>query len=277
MLNQYVPRFKNPSNLILLLKGAFAFLHDGHLDALSAGERDHGASSLTNNENVGKTSGKGVTLTVLEVDNVKRSGVLLLVDHDSDAANIGTTGDHAQVSDIELDVVDDLTRLDIKLDGIVNLDERVSETDSSTVVGNEVGDSLLLTSVEAVDTDGGLVTDGNLLDSAELVLSFIGVDLVEGETSLDVIHKSEVFVGLVNGDDVHESSRVVDVSSDLMVDLDVTSHNNHEDFTTGESVFKTVSEDQTEGETLSQFVGTGGRTRSPGSAELVEHPVFGSI
>jgi hypothetical protein len=267
----------NITSLILLLEHLLALLHDGHLDTISTGERDHGLGTLTDGEHVGHTGAESLSLAILQVYNVEATRVLLLVDHNTDTADVSTTGDDAGISDIELDEFNDLSSLEVKLDSVVDLDEGIGIGNSSTIVANDVRNSLGLTVVEAVDTSGGLVTLGDLGNSAELVLSLIGVDLVKNEATLDVKEKSEALVGLVNGDNIHETNGEVDVSSDLVVDLDVASHDNHQNLASGKSVFQAVSQDQTERKALSQLVRTGRRTRSPSSSELVKHPVLGSI
>lgn len=43
---------------------------------------------------------------------------------------------------------------------------------------------------------------------------------MDGETALDVVDKTESLVGLLNGDDVHETGWVGGVTSDFTVNLD---------------------------------------------------------
>ena len=57
-------------------------------------------------------------------------------------------------------------------------------------------------------------------DTAELVSGLFGGDAVDSESSFDVIDKTEVFIGLLDGDDVHESSGVVHISSHFAVNFD---------------------------------------------------------
>ena len=58
---------------------------------------------LTNNGHVGLTGGEGVTIGVLNVDNVEGTGVLLLGHDSSNSTGVTTTSDHAQVSDLKGD------------------------------------------------------------------------------------------------------------------------------------------------------------------------------
>lgn len=110
------------------------------------------------------------------------------VDNGSDTSNVVPSGDVSQVARLELDKVRDLARVNVKLDGVVDLDERVRVTDGATVVGDEEGDAL--------------ASNLDALDLAELVLGFIGGDSVDGKSALDVVDETEVFAGLFNRDDV---------------------------------------------------------------------------
>ena len=47
----------------------------------------------------------------------------LAVHDGSDAAGVAASGDHAEVSGLELDVVHDLVRVDVQPDGVVDLEE----------------------------------------------------------------------------------------------------------------------------------------------------------
>ena len=80
----------------------------------------------------------------------------------------------------------------------------------------------------------------NTLDLAELVLSLLGLDAVNGETALGVVDETEVLAGLLDGDDVHETSRVGGVGADLAVDLDETLHHDGLDLTTVQGVLETI-------------------------------------
>ena len=79
---------------------------------------------------------------------------------------------------------------------------------------------------------------------------------MDGESALDVIDQTEVLVGSLEGDDVHESSWEVDIGSDLAVDLDQSLHEDLLDLGTGESVVQSVTEEENEWETLTLLVGS---------------------
>jgi hypothetical protein len=77
------------------------------------------------------------------------------------------------------------------------------------------------------------------LDFAELVLSLLASDAVDSETALGVVDKAEVLAGLLDGDNIHEASRVGGVGADLAIDLDQALHDNGLHLATVEGVLQT--------------------------------------
>jgi hypothetical protein len=151
------------------------------------------------------------------VDNVETTIVTLTVGDDTDTTHVATTGDHGDDTSVELDEVGDLAGLKVDLDGVVDLDGRVGVADGAGIVRDEVGDALL----SELDT----------LHLAELVGSLGVGDAVDGETSLGVVDETEVLAGLLDRDDVHESSGEGGVGADLAVDLDEALHDDGLDLT----------------------------------------------
>lgn len=82
----------------------------------------------------------------------------------------------------------------------------------------------------------------NTLDLAELELSLLSLDAVDGEATLGVVDETEVLAGLLEGDDVHESSGVGGVGADLAVNLDQTLHHDGLDLATVQGVLETINE-----------------------------------
>jgi len=182
---------------------------------------------------------------------------------DSDSTQVMTAGDHAEGSGIKSDVLGDGAGLDVDDDGVVDLDVGVGVSDGSGVVGDDEWNTL--------------GSNADLVDAAELVLALFRGDSVDGESALDVIDQTEVLVGSLKGDDVHESSWEVDIGSDLAVDLDQSLHEDLLDLLTGESVVQSVTEEENEWETLTLLVGSLGWLRGVHAGKLVQHPVVGSI
>lgn len=82
-------------------------------------------------------SSESVSLGILDVHNIERSGVTFSVNNGTDTTQVTTSSDHAQVSRVEFDGIHDLTSGDFQLDGIVYLDNGIRIPDCSTVVGNQ--------------------------------------------------------------------------------------------------------------------------------------------
>lgn len=113
----------------------------------------------------------------------------------------------------------------------------------------------------------------NTLDLAELVLCLLFSDAVDGETTLGVVDKTEVLAGLLDGDDIHEASRVGRVGADLAVDLDQTLHDDCLGLTAIESVLQPVPDEDDQGHAVPQLVRARAGLGCVGTAELVEQPV----
>lgn len=235
-----------------------SFLGDGELDTLTLGQGDPRLRTFTDDENVGKTSGKSSVQDVSDVNNVETTVVPLPRDDHTGSTHVSTTGDHDDVSRLELDVVDNLVVNQVKLDGVVGLDNGVRVSDRSTVVGDEVRHTLLTELVR--------------LDFEELVSSFFRGDSVDGESTLDVVQQSEVFTGSLDGDNVHETGRVGFIGPDLSINLDDPLRHDSGDFSAGQGVLQSVSEEDGHGQAFSELVGTGGRSRGVGTRQLVQHP-----
>lgn len=200
--------------------------------------------------------------SVLDVNDVKTSRVSISLDDNSNSSNVRTRSDHDNVSVFELDEVDDLSSFKIDLDGIESLDQGVGESKRSVVVSVSVGNS----------SSGGL----DMGDLGKLVLGLFSRDGLKDESTLGVIEKSEVFSGLLDGDDIHKSSGELRVSSNLSVDLDLSSHDDLGDFISSKGVLQSVSEENSEGDRFSPRVRSVRRSGSEDSAQLGEHPMLGS-
>jgi len=189
--------------------------------------------------------------------------VLLSVCDGAHTTQVTASSDHAQVATVELDVVSDFAGTDVDLDGVVDLDEGVWVADGAGIMGAQVWDTL--------------GPNPHLADFAELVLGFFLSDAVDNEAPLDVVDQAEVLTSLVDGDDIHESRRVGDVSADLAVNLDVALHHDLLGLHVCEGILQAVAEEDDERETFSQLVWSCRCTGSKGSIQLPKHPMLGSV
>ena len=104
------------------------------------------------------------------------------------------------------------------------------ESDGSGVVGDDVRDFV----------GSQFSTD----DSADFESSLFLLNVDQGESALDVVENSVVFVGFVNGNNVHESDWVFVITSNFSVDLDhgLFVLENQEGFSVSQSQAETVSD-----------------------------------
>ena len=66
----------------------------------------------------------------------------------------------------------------------------------------------------------------NSLDFSELVFGLLGLDSVDGEATFGIIDKTEVLASFLDTDDIHETSWVCGIGSDLAINLDQALHDN---------------------------------------------------
>ena len=156
------------------------------------------------------------------MDDIESTNVLLPVYDNTSTSHVTTTSNNDDVTSIKLDKVADLASLKLKLDSVVNLDSRVGVTDGSSIVGHNVGNTTS--------------TKSDLADLEELVGRLLLGDAVDGEAALDVVEQTEVLARLLDGDDIHESSREGLVGADLAIDFDQALLDDGGDFTAGQSV-----------------------------------------
>ena len=192
------------------------------------------------------------------MDNVEASNVPLTVHNDTRTTHVTTTSDHDNVTSIELDKVGNLALLEIVFDGVVNLDAGVGVTDSTSIVSDNIGNTLRANS--------------KLLHLAELVSRLLRGDAVDRETALHVVKETEVLARLLEGDNIHEASGEGRVGADLVVDLDNALLDDGSDLAAGKGILKAVAEEDGEREGLAQLVRTGRGAGSVSAAELVKHP-----
>lgn len=109
---------------------AVTLLSNSKLDTLALGEGDPGLLG-TNDENVALTGSERVVEGILEVDDVEASVVALTVSDDTNTTHVTTTSNHSESTSVELDELGDLAGGEIDLDGVVDLDERIREADTT--------------------------------------------------------------------------------------------------------------------------------------------------
>lgn len=235
-------------------------LGDGELYTLALREGNPGLV-LANDENVAETSSESVVDGILDVDDIETTIVALTVSDNTNTTHIATTSDHNNTTGIERNELGDLAGLEINLDGVVDLDGGVRVTDGAGIVGDEVRNTL--------------GTELDTADLAEFIASLLLRDTMDGEATFGVVNETEVLASLLNGDDIHETSREGGVSADLAVDLDEPLHDDGLGLATVQRILEPVADEDNEGHALAGLVGTGARLGGIFAGKLVEQPVGG--
>jgi hypothetical protein len=118
-------------------------LNDAELYTLALGQAHPRLGALANSEHITQSGGKLVALGILNVDGLKGTLMLLPVLDNTNTASVPSTSHHDDVANIKLDEVNDLVGLQVNLDGVVGLDERVRVADGAAIIGVQVRDTLL--------------------------------------------------------------------------------------------------------------------------------------
>lgn len=173
----------------------------------------------------------------------------------SDASTVAPPSDHHNFADVKLVPLVDLPRLQIDLDGVVRLDVRVWEADCTCVVCRKIGHTL--------------VSEEDLLDSAELEAGLVALDGNKGEAALDVVEDAEGLMHLRDLEDVHEADREGGVCARLAVDQDILVLEDHAGFSVGVSIVEAVTQDEDEWDALAEAMGAVCRSGGPDASHLV--------
>ena len=244
----------------LLSSSSVSLLRNREFDTFTLWQRNPWFTSLgTDDENVGQSGDESVLQGVLNVHQVETSLVLFSVGDNTNTSQVTTTGNHNQSASVKLDKVGYFTGFQVDLDGVVGSDQRIRVSDGSTVVGNNVWNTSL--------------TQLNLLDLTQLVGSLFSGDSMDSKSTLDIVHQSEVLVGSLQGDDIHETSWESGVGSNLTVNLDVLLHQNSLDFSTVQSILESVSQENNQRQRFSQLVRTSRWSWGISTGQFVQHPV----
>jgi hypothetical protein len=196
---------------------------------------------------------------VFDVDDIERTWVSFSGLDGTDSTDILTADDLAHVTGIKFDPVGDFVGGEVELDGVADFAVWVWVSDASSVVCDEEWNVVLF--------------DEHFLHSAELVGSFLGGDSVDDESAFGVVDQSEVLVGLLNRDDVHETGWVFHVGSYFLVDLDHSVHHDLLALVSGKGVVESISDEDGQWKALSELVWSGIWSEAENAASFWEHPV----
>jgi len=180
----------------------------------------------------------------------------------SNSPKISSSSDHAKVASVEFDPVLDFAGGEFDFDSVADFAVWVGVSDGSAIVGAEEWDSVF--------------ADGDEFYSAEFVASFVFVNFVNNKSSFSIIDQPKVFVGLIDTNNIHESSWVFWVSPNFSVNFDLFGHDNLFDFISVQSIVKSVSDENSQRQAFSDFVGSGIGSVREYTASFWEHPMVGS-
>ena len=119
---------------------SLSLFEDSFLDTFSGGKFNPRFLALTDDNNVAESSSEGVSLGILDMDNIEGTLVFLDVLDDADSSNVVSVLDETNVAGFKMGEGLDFASCNIVLEGITDLDFRVGESDCSGIVGNDVGD-----------------------------------------------------------------------------------------------------------------------------------------
>lgn len=157
-----------------------SFLHNGEVVVMLQKSDFRGLGS--NNEDVLKSGRKFETVFVFNMDDFVRSFVLFLSDDSSNSSNVVSSGNHNLAPGFELEVVEDFVVSEVDFYGVIGLDKGMGESQGSSVMSDNIGNSLS--------------SHCSSFDSAKFELSFTGGNLGKSESSLEVIKKSIIGLAL---------------------------------------------------------------------------------
>jgi len=189
--------------------------------------------------------------------------VLLDVGDESNSSDVVSADGISDVTDFQFSEVLNLVLSNVVSNGVSNVDVWVGESEGSGVVSDDVWVSI---------GSQGLLDDLNQFE-----LGFILLKRLKVESSLLIIEDSESIVGLLDGDDIHNSEGESSIGSDLSVDLDLSLLIVQDGFDLSEvkSVLQLLLDDQGQRNALSSLVGSLRWSNSVDSSGLSHHPALG--
>ena len=126
---------------------------------------------------------------VSHVNDTEPARMFLDMHDHSRPPHVTSSCNHDNIAELKLDVLNNLVLHKVEFDSVVDFNGGVGVSDSSSVVSENVGDSL---GSELVSSD-----------FAQLEVGFLGGDSMDGETTFDVVEESEVLAGSLDCDDVY--------------------------------------------------------------------------
>lgn len=220
----------------------------------------HSRRVVSDDEDIAETGDKLGSLGVLHTDHGVGAHVLVDSLNRPDASAVAPSRNHHDLADVELVPFVDLPCFKVDLYGVVRLDVGVWEADRARVVCGEVRHTL--------------VSEEDLLNSAQLEAGLAVLDRNKGEAALDVVKDAESLLHLGDLENVHEANGEGRVCAWLTVDQDVLVLKDHVGLGVGVGVVEAITQDEDERDALAKTMravcGPGG----PDTAHLIKEPVL---
>jgi len=86
-------------------------------------------------------SSKSPVKGVFDVNNIETTGMPFTMSYNASTTHVAPASDHDDVAGIKFHKVDDFVLLQVELDGVIDPNERIGIADSTTIVGNDIGDA----------------------------------------------------------------------------------------------------------------------------------------
>jgi hypothetical protein len=117
-----------------------SLLQNGQGESLILGQSDERLLASTNDEDIGLPGSEGLSISILNVDNIVASNVPLNVGDLSHSADVVASSREAGVTGIVLDPLNNFVVHEIVLESVAFLNFGVREPNCPGIVGHDVGD-----------------------------------------------------------------------------------------------------------------------------------------
>jgi len=128
---------------LLLFSALITLFGNRQLHTTATGEGNRWLAMGANNLDVPNTGRERSVDDVADMDNVVAPDVFLSAEDGANSALVTTPSAHDKTSDLEWKGVDDLVLDQVKLDGVVDLDDWVGVTNGATIVSYDERDTLV--------------------------------------------------------------------------------------------------------------------------------------
>lgn len=131
---------------------------------------------------------KLLPLSSLNVNHIKRSWIFLSVDNNTNSSQVSILSHHTQVSSVSFDEVSYLACLQIRLNGIIQLDKVVKVANGLNIMGHQIWNYFC--------------AHKDLSYFEKLALCLLKYNMMNSKVPLGVIDPTEVLSSLVNAHDI---------------------------------------------------------------------------